>query len=192
MGGFLISSPAAAHWACASITRTDCSTPRPISSVCKKRLSLLSPSAGTMKARRQGRSPGRSLNLRFAARISALFSDAATPPLLYVAVEKILGFDESIPEDWRTAGTSGYDALNRLSGLFVDQATRPSFRRDIKAGFVTARHTARSPGVASCSSSTARLPASCTCSPTSLIASRCAAGGRETSHSVGYARHCGK
>ena len=44
--------------------------------------------------------------------------------MLYVAVEKILGFDESIPEDWRTAGTSGYDALNRINGLFVDPAQR--------------------------------------------------------------------
>ena len=61
--------------------------------------------------------------------ISALFSDAATPPLLYVAVEKILGFDESIPEDWRTAGTSGYDALNRLNGLFVDQASAAEFSK---------------------------------------------------------------
>ncbi len=62
-------------------------------------------------------------------RVSALFSDASTPPLLYVAVEKILGFDESIPDDWRTAGTSGYDALNRINGLFVDQASAAEFSK---------------------------------------------------------------
>ncbi len=43
-------------------------------------------------------------------------SDAA--PLL-VLVEKILGPDEPLPEHWPTAGTSGYDFLNSLGGLFV-------------------------------------------------------------------------
>ncbi len=42
--------------------------------------------------------------------------DAA--PLL-VLVEKILGPDEPLPERWPTAGTSGYDFLNSLGGLFL-------------------------------------------------------------------------
>ncbi|MDR3619894.1 MAG: malto-oligosyltrehalose synthase [Paludisphaera borealis] len=51
------------------------------------------------------------------------------PPWLYVVVEKILGFDESLPEDWPTHGTSGYDALNRINGLFVDTTNASRFTR---------------------------------------------------------------
>jgi (1->4)-alpha-D-glucan 1-alpha-D-glucosylmutase len=40
---------------------------------------------------------------------------------LYVVVEKILGPDEPLPESWPTAGTSGYDFVNTLNGLFVAQ-----------------------------------------------------------------------
>ncbi len=39
----------------------------------------------------------------------------------WVVVEKILEPGERLP-DWRTAGTTGYDVLNRVLGLFVDPA----------------------------------------------------------------------
>lgn len=39
---------------------------------------------------------------------------------LYVAVEKILCGDERLPRDWPADGTTGYDFLNRLNGLFVN------------------------------------------------------------------------
>jgi len=38
----------------------------------------------------------------------------------YLVVEKILGRDESLPGDWPVAGTTGYDFLNVVNGLFVD------------------------------------------------------------------------
>ncbi|HET8594181.1 MAG TPA: malto-oligosyltrehalose synthase, partial [Intrasporangium sp.] len=38
----------------------------------------------------------------------------------WVVVEKILEGDERLPEDWACAGTTGYDALLRVGGLFVD------------------------------------------------------------------------
>ena len=38
----------------------------------------------------------------------------------WVVVEKILEGDETLPEDWPCAGTTGYDALLRIGGLFVD------------------------------------------------------------------------
>jgi (1->4)-alpha-D-glucan 1-alpha-D-glucosylmutase len=41
---------------------------------------------------------------------------------VWVVVEKILEGSERLPEDWRCAGTTGYDALQRLGGLFVDPA----------------------------------------------------------------------
>jgi (1->4)-alpha-D-glucan 1-alpha-D-glucosylmutase len=47
---------------------------------------------------------------------------AAATEGTWVAVEKILEDDETLPEDWACAGTTGYDALNQVSGLFVDPA----------------------------------------------------------------------
>ncbi len=38
----------------------------------------------------------------------------------YVVVEKILGKGETLPTAWPVAGTTGYDFLNSLNGLFVD------------------------------------------------------------------------
>jgi (1->4)-alpha-D-glucan 1-alpha-D-glucosylmutase len=38
---------------------------------------------------------------------------------LYVVVEKILSGREALPEDWPVAGTTGYDFLNRVNGLFI-------------------------------------------------------------------------
>lgn len=42
------------------------------------------------------------------------------PPPLFVEVEKILGVDEPLPTEWPVAGTTGYDFLNLVGGLFVD------------------------------------------------------------------------
>ncbi len=39
---------------------------------------------------------------------------------LYVLVEKILGPEEPLPSEWPVAGTTGYDFLNSVGGLFVD------------------------------------------------------------------------
>ena len=43
-------------------------------------------------------------------------------PDVYVVAEKILEADERLPPSWRVAGTTGYDFLNRVLGLFVDPA----------------------------------------------------------------------
>ena len=40
----------------------------------------------------------------------------------WVVVEKILEGSEQLPDDWPCAGTTGYDALLRVGGLFVDPA----------------------------------------------------------------------
>ena len=40
----------------------------------------------------------------------------------WVVVEKILQPGEGLPAAWRTCGTTGYDALNQVMGLFVDPA----------------------------------------------------------------------
>lgn len=47
----------------------------------------------------------------------------------YIVVEKILAHHERLPEDWPVSGTTGYDFLNQLNGLFVDPAgERPLIR----------------------------------------------------------------
>lgn len=45
----------------------------------------------------------------------------------YIVVEKILSRDEQLPPDWPTAGTTGYDFLNLVNGLFVNRAHRSEF-----------------------------------------------------------------
>lgn len=49
----------------------------------------------------------------------------ATP--LFVIVEKILDRKESLPEDWNVKGTVGYDFLNSLNGLFINQDNGSAF-----------------------------------------------------------------
>jgi (1->4)-alpha-D-glucan 1-alpha-D-glucosylmutase len=41
---------------------------------------------------------------------------------LYVVVEKILGDNEQLPPNWVCAGTTGYEFINVLNGLFIDSA----------------------------------------------------------------------
>ena len=47
---------------------------------------------------------------------------AAATDGAWVVVEKILEPGEALPGDWQTAGTTGYDVLNDVLGLFVDPA----------------------------------------------------------------------
>ena len=51
------------------------------------------------------------------------------PGPLYVVVEKILGDSEPLPADWTTHGTSGYDFLSMVNGLFVDPSAESAFTR---------------------------------------------------------------
>jgi len=43
-----------------------------------------------------------------------------TSPYFYVVVEKILSGGEGLPEGWPVFGTTGYDFLNSLNALFID------------------------------------------------------------------------
>ncbi len=48
---------------------------------------------------------------------------------LCVVVEKILARNERLPKGWAAHGTTGYDALNLLNGIFVDTGAAATFRR---------------------------------------------------------------
>ncbi|MBU1209449.1 MAG: malto-oligosyltrehalose synthase [Proteobacteria bacterium] len=48
---------------------------------------------------------------------------------LYVLAEKILGEGEPLPADWAVYGTTGYEFLNALNGLFVDRSNSKVFDR---------------------------------------------------------------
>jgi (1->4)-alpha-D-glucan 1-alpha-D-glucosylmutase len=48
---------------------------------------------------------------------------------LYVVAEKILSGRERLPHDWAVHGTTGYNFLNQLNGVFVDGANARAMRR---------------------------------------------------------------
>lgn len=48
---------------------------------------------------------------------------------LYVVVEKILVGDEMLPEAWPVHGTTGYDFLNSLNGVFIARRALPELTR---------------------------------------------------------------
>jgi len=43
-------------------------------------------------------------------------------PHSWIVAEKILAREEELPDDWPVNGTTGYDFMNRVAGLFVDPA----------------------------------------------------------------------
>jgi (1->4)-alpha-D-glucan 1-alpha-D-glucosylmutase len=45
----------------------------------------------------------------------------------YIVVEKILELDEELPDDWPIQGTSGYDFLNQVNGLFCCRENEKAF-----------------------------------------------------------------
>jgi (1->4)-alpha-D-glucan 1-alpha-D-glucosylmutase len=45
----------------------------------------------------------------------------------WLIVEKILEYGEALPADWPVDGTTGYDALRLVCGLFIDPDGEPSF-----------------------------------------------------------------
>jgi (1->4)-alpha-D-glucan 1-alpha-D-glucosylmutase len=59
------------------------------------------------------------LRAQIASRVQTV-PDGPAGPRLYVVIEKILGSRESLVETWPVHGTSGYDFMNFVGGLFVD------------------------------------------------------------------------
>ncbi len=68
------------------------------------------------------------------ARLGAGGDHGAADRPLYVVAEKILCEGEPLPGDWAVDGTTGYDFLNAVNGLFVDREGRDAFDR-IYQGF---------------------------------------------------------
>jgi (1->4)-alpha-D-glucan 1-alpha-D-glucosylmutase len=60
-------------------------------------------------------------------------------PHAYIVVEKILESGEQLPPSWPVDGTTGYDFLNRVGGLFVDARAEATLTQGYAAftGFVT-------------------------------------------------------
>ncbi len=56
----------------------------------------------------------------------------ALAPEQWITVEKILEPGETLPADWPVAGTTGYDAMREVNGLFVD----PSHTEELTALYV--------------------------------------------------------
>ncbi len=68
----------------------------------------------------------RNVEAWFAAYLKQKRGSAASLPL-YVVAEKILSEDEQLPDDWAVHGTTGYDFLNEVNGIFVDGKQRSAF-----------------------------------------------------------------
>ncbi|MEO8050152.1 MAG: malto-oligosyltrehalose synthase [Acidobacteriota bacterium] len=60
--------------------------------------------------------------------LDAVDSASETNHLIYRVVEKILSAGEQLPVHWKTHGSSGYDFLNDVNGLFVDSRYSHHFR----------------------------------------------------------------
>ncbi|MCS6302583.1 MAG: malto-oligosyltrehalose synthase [Nitrospira sp.] len=60
------------------------------------------------------------------ARRELIGGSSAERPL-FVVVEKILGLDEPLPQSWPIEGTTGYEFLNTVNGLFVDHTRERAF-----------------------------------------------------------------
>ena len=56
----------------------------------------------------------------FLRRIQGQAGQGGAEGRFYVVVEKILGRDEKMPAKWPVSGTTGYDFLNAVNGIFVD------------------------------------------------------------------------
>lgn len=66
--------------------------------------------------------------------LSGRYDEAITQTLhsplnraFYIVAEKILTRGEKLPEDWSVDGTTGYEFLNRLNGIFVDASNAKAF-----------------------------------------------------------------
>ncbi len=60
--------------------------------------------------------------LRLKERLTPKEVGAAGYPWFPIFVEKILSQDEPLPQDWPICGTTGYDFLNLVNGVFVDES----------------------------------------------------------------------
>lgn len=70
---------------------------------------------------------GKSGRLEYGGRETDLAHDIGKP--CYVVVEKILGHNEPLSTNWPVQGTTGYDFLNLLNGVFVDTRKALSFQK---------------------------------------------------------------
>ena len=95
---------------------------------------------------RKGRSPGLRIDhvdglhdphgylVRLMQRLTGS-EDEDPAPGFYVLVEKILGEEEELPAEWPIHGTTGYDFLNALNGVFVS-AKGVKLLDDVYARFI--------------------------------------------------------
>ncbi|MBB4683078.1 malto-oligosyltrehalose synthase [Amycolatopsis jiangsuensis] len=72
----------------------------------------------------------------------------AGAPGAWLVVEKILHPGEAVPQSWPVDGTTGYDALREITGVFADPAAEPVFTRlaaeqGVRTGFAEVEQRAR-------------------------------------------------
>ena len=75
------------------------------------------------------------LQERCAAAAGAGEGPGADPRPIYIVVEKVLTGPERLHQDWRVHGTTGYEFVNLLNGIFADTANQHRFA-DLYTRFV--------------------------------------------------------
>jgi (1->4)-alpha-D-glucan 1-alpha-D-glucosylmutase len=88
-------------------------------------------------ARRTRKEEARASDTEDAARFAERDAGAQSLPF-YVVVEKILGHDELLRREWPVHGTTGYDFMNLLNGVFVETRNAQAFR-EVYGEFTGAR-----------------------------------------------------
>jgi (1->4)-alpha-D-glucan 1-alpha-D-glucosylmutase len=85
------------------------------------------------------------------AALGRLFETEKPPLPIYMVVEKILAAGEQLPADWPVHGTTGYDFMNLVNGIFVDRASRGAIDHEYT------RFTGAPPHYADLSNSTRKM-----------------------------------
>ncbi|MEN6438516.1 MAG: malto-oligosyltrehalose synthase [Syntrophobacter sp.] len=67
------------------------------------------------------RVPAATYRVQFNRNFKGDVETAGRNPGFYVLVEKILAEDETMPQEWPVSGTTGYDFLNMVNGLFITE-----------------------------------------------------------------------
>lgn len=85
--------------------------------------------AGIVQGMRVDHSDGLLDPAEYFRRLQAACTAARGAGRIYIVTEKILVGNEKLRSDWDIEGTTGYDFLGTLNGLFVDRARRRAFHR---------------------------------------------------------------
>ena len=97
--------------------------------------------------------------------LAARQSQSANTPSFYVVAEKILTGRERLPSGWQVSGTTGYDFLNLLNGLFINSASQGALdetvTNSLRCRHAVSMRTSFDPSSRSCATGWPRISTHC-------------------------------